>query len=484
MSIKLFDILPAGFDAQIYGSTDIEIMDICIDSRFAKDGALYAAFRGSVVDGHDFIDDAVRNGAICIVCESVSDKCEGITYIVCEDIRGFIGILTHAFYGNATDDVCLVGVTGTNGKTTIATLLYQLLSGLGYTCGLISTVENIIGNEVVPATHTTPDVISLHKLIVRMKDAGCKYIFMEVSSHAAHQKRIAGLKFKGGVFTNLTLDHLDYHGTMLHYINAKKAFFDLLPKDAFVLVNADDKNGLVMLQNTKAKKLTYAVKSMADYKIRIIENSVHGLHIRINEIEAHFRMIGAFNAFNIAAVYGVTCELGIESDEVLALMSGLKGANGRFDQVIASDGSKIAIVDYAHTPDALENVLDTVNEIKNDDARIVVVVGCGGDRDKSKRPLMGNVACSYGEVVIFTSDNPRSEDPESILDDMEAGLSDEQRKKMIRISDRKAAIKTAVMMANSGDIIVVAGKGHENYQEIKGEKFPFDDKLILQEFLG
>lgn len=484
MNKKLFDILPVGFETRIYGSTDIQIHDICIDSRLIDEGALYAAFKGSVVDGHDFIDDAIRRGACCIICEYASNKMDGVTYIECEDVRGFIGALAHAFFGYVTKDLQLIGVTGTNGKTTVATLLYQLLSALGYTCGLISTVENIIGKDVVPATHTTPDVISLHKLVVKMKEAGCDYVFMEVSSHAAHQKRIAGLIFAGAVFTNLTLDHLDYHGTMLNYIHAKKMFFDGLSKNAFALVNADDKNGQVMLQNTQARKLTYGVKTMADYKVKIIENSIHGLHLRINDSEAHFRMIGAFNAYNIAAVFGVACELGIEKDEVLALMSGLRGAEGRFDQVVSPDGSKFAIVDYAHTPDALENVLQTVKEIKAEGTGIIVVVGCGGDRDKTKRPLMGSVACDYGEIAIFTSDNPRSEDPEVILDDMESTLDANQRKKMIRISDRKAAIKTAVMMAKCGDIIVVAGKGHENYQEIKGEKFPFDDKLILNEYLG
>jgi len=483
MSKKLFDILPAGFEARIKRSTDIMISDICIDSRFVKQGSVYAAFKGSIVDGHQFIDAAINQGAVCIICESVNDKVEGVTYIECNDVRGYTGVLVHNFYGQASYLLKLVGVTGTNGKTTIATLLYQLMSNLGYKCGLVSTVENRIGEEVIPSTHTTPDVIHLHKLIADMRDAGCEYVFMEVSSHAAHQQRIAGLKFVGAIFSNLTLDHLDYHGTMLNYINAKKSFFDSLPSESFALVNADDKNGLVMLQNTKAKKRTYAVRSMADYKIKIIENSVHGLHLKINDVEAHFRMIGAFNAYNIAAVYGATCELGIESDEVLALMSGLRGANGRFDRVISADGSKIAIIDYAHTPDALENVLETVKEIRAANSRMFVVIGCGGDRDRTKRPLMGKIACDLGDVAILTSDNPRSEDPEAILDDMEAGLDADEKKKMIRISDRKAAIKTAVMMAQIGDIIVVAGKGHENYQEIKGEKFPFDDKLILQEYL-
>ncbi len=483
MSKKLFDILPAGFNTRINGSTEITIDDLCIDSRLVKQGAAYIAFKGSIVDGHQYIDAAILQGAICIICESVVDKKDGITYIECSDIRGFTGELAHNFYGKASHDLKLIGVTGTNGKTTIATLLYQLLGSLGYKCGLVSTVENRIGEDVIPATHTTPDVIRLHKLISEMHHAGCAYVFMEVSSHAAHQQRIAGLKFTGAVFSNLTLDHLDYHGTMLNYIYAKKSFFDSLPSDAFALVNSDDKNGLVMLQNTKARKRTYAVKSMADYKVKIVENSVHGLHLKINEIEAHFRMIGAFNAYNIAAVYGTACELGVESDEFLALMSGLRGANGRFDRVIAPDGSKVGIVDYAHTPDALENVLKTVQEISAAQSRIIVVVGCGGDRDKTKRPIMGKIACDYADIAILTSDNPRSEDPEEILDDMEAELNEKERVKMIRISDRKAAIKTATMMAQSGDIIVVAGKGHENYQEIKGEKFPFDDKLVLKEYL-
>lgn len=484
MNKKLFDILPAGFEVRISGSTDISIIDICIDSRLVKVGSLYAAFKGSLIDGHQFIDDAIDRGACCIVCETAPNYREGITYIECSDVRGYLGAMLHAYYDYPTDDFRLIGVTGTNGKTTVATLLYQLLSALGYACGLISTVENIVIKEVVPAKLTTPDVINLHRLMAQMREAGCEYVFMEVSSHAAQQKRIAGLKFSGAVFTNITHDHLDYHGTMLNYINAKKYFFDELPADAFALVNADDKNGLVMLQNTHARKLTYAVRTIADYKVKIIENSILGLHLRINDLEAHFRMIGEFNAYNIAAVYGVACEIGIEKDEILAMMSGLRGANGRFEQVVAEDGSRFAIVDYAHTPDALENVLTTVQNISDKNAQILVVVGCGGDRDATKRPIMGRVACDLSNIAIFTSDNPRSEDPEAILDDMELELNSDEKKKMIRITDRKEAIKTAVMLAKSGDIIVVAGKGHENYQDIKGEKFPFDDKLILKEFLG
>ena len=484
MNKKLFDILPAGFETRLIGSKDILIRDITIDSRSVKEGSLYAAFRGSKSDGHAYIDNAIQQGAVCVVCEKVSNKKEGITYIECSDVRGFMGSMIHEYFDHPSEKLKLVGVTGTNGKTTVTTLLYQLMTSLGYVCGLISTVENVIGSNVIPATHTTPDVVSVHKLLARMYEAGCEYVFMEVSSHAADQKRIAGLKFAGAVFTNLTHDHLDYHGTMLNYINAKKSFFDGLTEDAFALVNSDDKNGLVMIQNTKARKLTYAVRSMADYKVKIIENSILGLHLRINDIEAHFKMIGAFNAYNIAAVYGVTRELGIESDEVLALMSGLRGANGRFDMVKPSEGFKLGIVDYAHTPDALENVLRTIKEIRSKDVQIIVVIGCGGDRDKTKRPEMGNVACDIADIAIFTSDNPRSEDPEAILDDMESQLDNQLRKKMIRISDRKEAIKTAVMLAQSRDIIVVAGKGHEDYQEIKGEKFPFDDKLILKEYLG
>ncbi|MCZ2338547.1 MAG: UDP-N-acetylmuramoyl-L-alanyl-D-glutamate--2,6-diaminopimelate ligase [Chitinophagales bacterium] len=402
----------------------------------------------------------------------------------CDDVRGYMGELAHAFYGFASDSLRLIGVTGTNGKTTVATLLYQLLSGLGYKCGLISTVENRIIDRVLPAERTTPDVISLHKLLAEMKLEQCEYVFMEVSSHALDQKRVAGLKFDGAIFTNLTHDHLDYHGTMLNYIIAKKSFFDNLPSDAFALVNVDDKNGSVMLQNTKARKLTYAMHTMADYKAKIIENTVHGLHLRINDREAFFRMIGDFNAYNITAVYGTAVELGIEKDEILALLSGLRGAVGRFEQVISSDGAKFGIVDYAHTPDALKNVLQTIQKVKHTSSQVIVVIGCGGDRDKSKRPEMAKEACELSDKVVLTSDNPRSEDPDSILDDMEAGVDEAHRASTIRITDRRQAIKTAVMMAQQGDIILVAGKGHEDYQEIKGKKFPFDDKKILQEYLG
>ncbi len=484
MNKKLFDILPASFNAKITGKVDVLISGMTIDSRTVQNGFIYAAFKGSVVDGHQFIPQAITSGAVCIVCEQCASKQDGITYIECDDVRGYMGELAHAFYGFASDSLRLIGVTGTNGKTTVATLLYQLLSGLGYKCGLISTVENRIIDRVLPAERTTPDVISLHKLLAEMKLEQCEYVFMEVSSHALDQKRVAGLKFDGAIFTNLTHDHLDYHGTMLNYIIAKKSFFDNLPSDAFALVNADDKNGQVMLQNTKARKLTYAMHTMADYKAKIIENTVHGLHLRINDREAFFRMIGDFNAYNITAVYGTAVELGIEKDEILALLSGLRGAVGRFEQVISSDGAKFGIVDYAHTPDALKNVLQTIQKVKHTSSQVIVVIGCGGDRDKSKRPEMAKEACELSDKVVLTSDNPRSEDPDSILDDMEAGVDEAHRASTIRITDRRQAIKTAVMMAQQGDIILVAGKGHEDYQEIKGKKFPFDDKKILQEYLG
>jgi UDP-N-acetylmuramoyl-L-alanyl-D-glutamate--2,6-diaminopimelate ligase len=481
---KLFDILPVGFTIEIEGPTDIEIQGIGIDSRHISSGYIYGAFKGALSDGHDYIKSAIHNGATCIICENTDQKVEGITYIITSDVRGFMGELSHIYFGNASESLRLVGVTGTNGKTTVSTLLYQLFSVLGYKCGLISTVENRIGDEVIPATHTTPDVVSLHKLVSMMKDAKCEFVFMEVSSHAVDQQRIAGLRFEGGLFTNISHDHLDYHLTMKNYIGAKKKFFDQLPSDAFALTNADDKNGLVMLQNTKAKKLTYGLRTMADYKVKILESTVEGLHLKINDREAYFRLIGEFNAYNLAAVFGAALQLGIEEDDILAILSGLRGAEGRFDQIIDKNTGKCGIVDYAHTPDALENVLGTILKVKGIKSNVITVIGCGGDRDVTKRPVMAKVACSLSDKVILTSDNPRSEDPESIIDDMENGLDDVDKKKMIRITDRLQAIKTAVMMSGNDDIILVAGKGHENYQEIKGEKFPFDDKKILKECFG
>jgi len=478
---KLFDIIPVGFATQVNGSTDIFVKGITIDSRKVSSGFIYGAFKGTISDGHDFIDGAIDNGAVCIICEKAENTREGITYILTSEARAFLGELVHAYYDNASESVRLVGVTGTNGKTTVTTLLFQLFTALGFKCGLISTVENRIGDEVIPATHTTPDVVSLHSLVAQMRDAMCEFVFMEVSSHAVDQQRIAGVRFEGGLFTNISHDHLDYHLTMKNYIGAKKKFFDLLPSDAFALTNADDKNGLVMLQNTKAKKLTYGLRTMSDYKVKILESSVEGLHLKINEREAFFRLIGEFNAYNLAVVYGAAVELGLEGDDILAILSGLRGAEGRFEQIIDKNTGKCGIVDYAHTPDALENVLGTILKVKGIRSSVITVVGCGGDRDVTKRPVMAKVACSLSDKVILTSDNPRSEDPESIIDDMEKGLDEVDKKKMIRITDRKQAIKTAVLMAGYDDIILVAGKGHENYQEIKGEKFPFDDKKILKE---
>lgn len=481
---KLESILPEGHQIDIFGDKNVAVKGLSIDSRKIEKGFVYAAFKGTLTDGHQYIDQAIERGATCIICEAISEKKKGITYIITENVRQVVGEMANLFYDNPSLQMKITGVTGTNGKTTISTLLYQLFSAFGYKCGLISTVENKIGNETLASTHTTPDVISLHALMAKMRDEDCEYVFMEVSSHAIDQDRIAGLKFNGALFTNITHDHLDYHKTMKNYISAKKKFFDELSKDAFAITNVDDKNGMVMLQNTKARKITYGLKSMADYKAKILESTVQGLHLQINQREAYFRLIGEFNAYNLTLVYSAAVELGMESDDVLAILSGLRGAEGRFEQVFDQKKGMCGIIDYAHTPDALENVLETINKVKSKDSTVITVVGCGGDRDATKRPLMAQVAAKMSDKVVLTSDNPRSEDPELILDDMEAGLDSENIKKVIRISDRKQAIKTAVMMADNKDIILVAGKGHENYQEIKGEKFPFNDKEILKEFLS
>ena len=481
---KLSDIIPANLNIRVEGSMGIKIEGLSIDSRQVSKGYVYAAFRGTATDGHKYINQAIQNGATCIICEEMTEKQPGVTYLITDAVRELTGRMAALFFGNASEQLKLVGVTGTNGKTTVSTLLYQLFSAFGYKCGLVSTVENRIGDEVIPATHTTPDVVSLHGLIARMRDEQCEYVFMEVSSHAVDQERIVGLTFTGALFTNITHDHLDYHKTMKNYIAAKKKFFDRLTSQAFAITNADDKNGTVMLQNTKARKITYALKSMADYKVKIIESSVQGLDLRINNREAHFRLIGEFNAYNLCLVYAAALELGMESDDVLAMLSGLRGADGRFERIIDPRTGVCGIVDYAHTPDALENVLEAIRKVKAKGTSVITVIGCGGDRDATKRPVMASVAAALSDRVILTSDNPRSEDPEKILDDMEAGLSDDKKKTVIRITDRKQAIKSAVMMAGDGDIILVAGKGHETYQEIKGEKFPFDDKQVLKELFA
>jgi UDP-N-acetylmuramoyl-L-alanyl-D-glutamate--2,6-diaminopimelate ligase len=484
MSMKLFDILPENDSWKVQGNGDISISGLTLDSRTVVPGYLYAALKGSLVDGHDYIDGAIDKGATVVLCENISLIKEGVTYIVTSDVRKVLGHIANVFYDNDANDYTLIGVTGTNGKTTVATLLFQLFSKLGYTCGLISTVANRIGQEIVPATHTTPDVVQLHKLISQMRSRGCSHIFMEVSSHAVDQQRISGLDFTGAIFTNITQDHLDYHKTMKAYISAKKQFFDDLPKSAFALVNADDANGLVMVQNTKANKCTYGLKTMADFKTKIIESTLNGLHLKINDVEAYFRLIGAFNAYNLSAVYGAAMLLDADKDEVLAILSNLTGADGRFEQMIDTKTNKAAIVDYAHTPDALDNVLTTIAKIKSSQAKIITVVGCGGNRDKTKRPIMAKIAIKHSDHVVFTSDNPRNENPESIIDDMMQDLDASQMSKVLRITDRTQAIKTAVMIAHAGDVILIAGKGHETYQEINGEKFPFDDKEVVREIFG
>ncbi|HEY1164853.1 MAG TPA: UDP-N-acetylmuramoyl-L-alanyl-D-glutamate--2,6-diaminopimelate ligase [Chitinophaga sp.] len=468
----------------VHGNSDITVNELRIDSRAVRPGDVFIAISGVHVDGHEFIDKAVEQGAAAVICEILPDILqEQVCYVMVADSTAACGVMADNFYKHPSRDLQLVGVTGTNGKTTIATLLFRLYTQLGYKCGLLSTVQNQIGDTVIPATHTTPDAISLNALLARMVEEGCQYAFMEVSSHAVHQQRIAGLKFAGGIFSNITHDHLDYHKTFDEYIRVKKSFFDGLPNTAFALTNIDDKRGNVMLQNTKARKATYSLRSMADFKGKILENNLTGLIMQIGEQEVHFRLIGEFNAYNLLAVYGAAVLLGQDKHTVLQALSNLQGAEGRFDYILSAKEKVMGIIDYAHTPDALLNVLATIKNLRKGNEQVITVVGCGGDRDRAKRPVMAQVAAEHSDRVILTSDNPRSEEPEAIIREMEAGVPVHQRKKVLSITDRKEAIKTAISLANPEDIILVAGKGHEKYQEIKGVKYPFDDKAVLQEMM-
>jgi len=465
---------------EVIGSTQQTIATIQIDSRKVSKDAVFVAIKGVKSDGHAFIDTAIEKGATVIVCEQMPTTLNSaITYIIVENAQEAVAIMAHQFYDEPSTKLKLVGVTGTNGKTTVATLLFKLFNELGHTCGLISTIENHIGKNIVPATHTTPDPIQLNALLQQMVLAGCTHVFMEVSSHAIHQHRITGLQFVGGAFTNITHDHLDYHQTFEAYLEVKKTFFDQLPSAAFALSNLDDKNGAKMLLHTKAKKLSYALHAPANYKGKILENLLSGLVMNINDIEVHCRLIGSFNAYNLLAVYGIAIELGEQPQEVLVVLSALTGAEGRFDYIVSKENI-IGIVDYAHTPDALENVLTTIAKLRKGNETVITVVGCGGDRDKTKRPIMAQVACDLSNKVFFTSDNPRSEDPNEIIKDMEQGLTSAAKRKYINIVDRKEAIKAAISFAKAGDIILIAGKGHEKYQDIQGVKHDFDDKQILE----
>jgi UDP-N-acetylmuramoyl-L-alanyl-D-glutamate--2,6-diaminopimelate ligase len=460
----------------------MEVTSLHTDSRQVQPGSCFIAIAGTAMDGHQFINVAIQKGAVAIICEHMPARLEdNVTYVQVENTSAAAGFISHRFYGEPSNDFKLVGVTGTNGKTTIATLLYKLFTALGYTCGLVSTVQNQVGDIVVPATHTTPDAITLNKLLREMKDAGCQYVFMECSSHAIEQQRIAGLNFAGALFSNISHDHLDYHKTFNNYIEVKKSWFDGLPKNSFAISNADDKRGAVMLQNTVAKKYYYSLKTMADFKGKVLDNSLAGLHMMINDTEVHFKLIGEFNAYNLLAVYGAAVCLGQDKQDVLLLLSNTDGAEGRFDYSISATDKVVGIVDYAHTPDALINVLATIRNLRQGNEKIITVVGCGGNRDKTKRPVMAEVACEYSDKVIFTSDNPRNEDPLEIIKDMEAGVKVVARKKYISIADRREAIKTAVSLSDREDIVLIAGKGHEKYQEVKGVKHDFDDKQVLKE---
>jgi UDP-N-acetylmuramoyl-L-alanyl-D-glutamate--2,6-diaminopimelate ligase len=480
--VILSDILYKVNIRSVVGSTGIDVNDIQIDSRSIKPGAVFIAVKGASTDGHQFIEKAIDLGAVAIVAEAIPEKQkEGIAYIKVENSSVAVAYMAHNFFGRPSEKLKVVGVTGTNGKTTIATLLFKLFTSLGYKCGLLSTVENHIAEKVVLATHTTPDAIHLQAMLKQMVDVGCTHVFMETSSHAIHQHRISGMQFVAGVFSNITHDHLDYHKTFEEYIRVKKSFFDSLPSTAFAISNADDKRGAVMLQNTSAKKYFYGLKSIVDFKGKILDNNFSGLAMMINDIEVHFRLIGEFNAYNLLAVYSTAICLNEDKEEVLRCLSGLTGAEGRFDYIVSAKEKVIAIVDYAHTPDALLNVLATIKKLKSGIEQVITVVGCGGDRDKTKRPLMAEAACEYSDRVIFTSDNPRNEDPIEIIKDMETGLPAAYKRKYISIVDRKEAIKTALSLANPQDIILIAGKGHEKYQEAKGVKNHFDDKEIVKE---
>lgn len=482
--MQLQEILYGVTILKLVGVTNRDVASLEFDSRKVENDAVFFAIKGTLADGHKYIDQTIKAGAIVVVCEELPETLQpAISYIQVENAHVALGIMAANFYGNPSSKLKLVGITGTNGKTTIATLLFKLFTELGYAVGLISTVENQIKETVIPATHTTPNPLALNLLLKQMVDAGCVYCFMEVSSHAVVQHRIEGLNFVGGVFSNITHDHLDFHKTFDNYIKAKKAFFDGLPKTAFALTNADDKNGMVMLQNTRASKKSYALKQMADFKAKIIESSFSGLNLEMDQIEVIFKLVGTFNAYNLLAVYGTAILLGEDKMDVLTILSELTGAEGRFDYV-ANAQKIIGIVDYAHTPDAIQNVLSTIANIRKGTEQVITVIGCGGDRDTTKRPIMAQVACDWSDKVILTSDNPRTEDPNAILRDMEAGVSPTNKRKTLTITDRKEAIKTACHLAKPGDIILIAGKGHEKYQEIQGMRHHFDDKEILTEQLN
>ena len=481
--INLKDILWKVAIEAVHGSTDVAIEKMEFDSRKVSENDVFIAIRGTISDGHEFIETAINKGAIAIICDSFPEIIvSGITYIKVNDTNKAMAFMAANYFENPSQKLKLIGITGTNGKTTIASLLFQLFQKAGFKTGLLSTVKIVVDTNEFKATHTTPDSISINHYLNEMVIAGVEYCFMEVSSHGIHQKRTEGLHFAGGVFTNLSHDHLDYHATFSEYRDVKKSFFDYLPKTAFALSNIDDKNGSVMLQNTNARKLTYALKTYADYKAQILENQLSGLLLKINDNEVWVRLIGTFNAYNLLAIYGTAVELGMESLEVLRLLSELESVSGRF-QFIISNGKITAIVDYAHTPDALENVLKTINDIRTKNEQLITVVGCGGDRDKTKRPVMAGIAADLSDKIIITSDNPRTENPETIIEEMEAGVAPQNYKKTVSIVDRKQAIKTACQLAQANDIILIAGKGHETYQEINGVRHDFDDMKIVKEML-
>lgn len=483
--MKLIELIKSIKPLQVIGNEEVDITGVNIDSRQIGNGHLFIAMKGTQVDGHKFIGKAIEMGATAILCEDLpdTDTHPNVTFVQVASTEDAVGKVATCFYGNPSTKVQLVGVTGTNGKTTIATLLYNMFRVMGHPCGLLSTVCNYIDGKAIPASHTTPDAIELNKLLARMVDEGCEYVFMECSSHAIAQKRIGGLKFAGGIFTNLTRDHLDYHKTVENYRNAKKAFFDMLPKSAFAIINADDKNGMFMVQNTKATVKTYSTRTLADFKARLLECHFEGMYLDINGREVGVQFIGKFNVSNLLAVYGTAVMLGKKPEDILVVMSTLHSVSGRLDPVRSPEGYT-AIVDYAHTPDALENVLKAIHEVLNGKGQVITVCGAGGNRDKGKRPLMAQEAVRQSDKVIITSDNPRFEEPQDIINDMLAGLNAQQMKKVISIVDRKEAIRTACMMATKGDVILVAGKGHEDYQEIKGVKHHFDDKEVLREIFA